>query len=362
MKRILYISHFLNVAGTESFMMNSYRRLDRKRYAIDFLIFDSAETVYTREVTANGDRLYRLPARREGLLKYLHALRAFFAQHATEYQVVHWCTGNLSTIAPLVMAQRYGIRTRIIHAHSTNCAGRHNRLLHGLNRHLLAGLCTDRLACSQAAADFFYGKGKATIIRNGIETSRYAYNPAIRAEMRRSMGIADGEKVMGHVGRCDRNKNHRKLLDVFATAVKMSVADRLLMIGQGDTETEIQAQIESLGIAERVLWIRQTNEVNRYMQAMDVFVMPSLFEGLPFVLVEAQAAGLPCVLSDTIQSDSRINSNMMFLPLSETDTAWAVAIQRLTAEERTDRLMTVKNAGYDIQTTIQQLEKIYDKP
>lgn len=361
MKRILYISHFLNVAGTESFMMNTYRRLDRQRYAVDFLIFDSAETDYTREVTANGDRLYRLPSRRDGLRKYLSALRDFFAQHAAEYDVVHWCTGNLSTIAPIAMAKRYGIPIRIAHAHSTSCVGWHNQLLHRLNKYRIDGLCTERLACSTAAADFFYGKRKSTIIRNGIETDRYAYHPAIRAEVRQSLGIADGEKVIGHVGRCDRVKNHHRLLEVFATAVKMGVADRLLMIGQGETETEIQAQIEALGIAERVIWIRQSREVNRYMQVMDIFVMPSVFEGLPFVLVEAQAAGLPCVLSDTIQSDSRINSNVIFLPLTETDTVWAEAIRRFTTEERIDRVKTVQDAGYDIQTTIQQLEKIYNK-
>lgn len=342
-------------------MMNTYRRLDRQRYAVDFLIFDSAETDYTREVTANGDQLYRLPSRRDGLRKYLSALRDFFAQHAAEYDVVHWCTGNLSTIAPIAMAKRYGIPTRIVHAHSSDCTGWHNRLLHRLNRFRLTSLCTDRLACSEAAADFFFGKNGATIIRNGIETGRYAYHPIIRAEMRHDLGIADGEKVIGHVGRCDQVKNHRKLLDVFASAVKMGAADRLLMIGQGETETEIQAQIEALGIRERVIWIRQSREVNRYMQAMDVFVMPSLFEGLPFVLVEAQAAGLPCVLSDTIQSDSRINSNVVFLSLSEPDTVWAEAIRRLSTEERIDRVKTVQDAGYDIQTTIQQLEKIYNK-
>lgn len=361
MTRILFISHYLNVAGTESFMMNTYRRLDRKRYAVDFLIFDGAETDYTREVELHGDRLYRLPARSAGLVNYLRALRLFFQQHASEYQVVHWCAGNLSTIAPLVMAKRFGIPTRIVHAHNSACAGWHNRLLHRLNKHLVVGLSTDQLACSLAAADFFFGQRPSTIIRNGIETARYAFDSALRAEMRQHLHITDGEKVMGHVGRCDRVKNHRKLLHIFAAAVKTGAADRLLMIGRGETEAQIEAEIDALGIAQRVIWLRESQEVYRYMQAMDVFVMPSLFEGLPFVLVEAQAAGLPCLLSDTIQSDSRINDNVAFLPLAEADTVWADAVRRLSLEERTDRSNAVRRAGYDILTTIQQLEKIYTK-
>lgn len=361
MIHILYISHYLRRNGTEAFMMNLYRGLDRDRYRADFLILTDEETDYSREIEARGDKVYHLPARKNGYGQYCRRLSQFFHEHGKEYDAVHWCGGNLSSIMPIRMAARNGVALRIIHAHNSSCEGLHNHILHRLHTLPARRLATHVLACSEKAA-LFFGNKTATIIRNGIETQRYRYNPVMRTEVRKELGIAEEEIVIGHVGRFTVVKNHRKLLGIVKAMLMRQIKVKLLLIGEGETEQAVDAQAKKLGIENSIYRIGVTAQVYRYMQAMDVFVMPSLFEGLPFVLVEAQSAGLPCVLSDTIPADSKINDNVRFVALQATDDIWADAVLSQLQEPRTDRADNVKAAGYDIQTTIQQLETIYAAP
>lgn len=360
MKRILFISHYLNRNGTEAFMMNVYRRLDRCRYKVDFLLFTKEQTDYTREIEGNGDHVWRLPSRRSGLRKYRKALDQFFCSHAKEYDAIHWCTGNLSSAAPLRAAARWKVPIRIVHSHNSNSSGLHNKLLHTSHRHIASRLATHRLACSESAAAYFFKKKPAQIIRNGIDTELFQFSPALRQEVRAELKIKDDELVVGHVGRFNVVKNHRKLLSIFHQLINDGRKARLLLIGEGETMVEMKAYAHQLAIEDQIIWIGVTDQVNRYLQAMDAFVMPSLFEGLPFVLVEAQTAGLPCVLSNTIQQDSKINDNVCFLPLDADNAQWAQKIKELAAPVRKDLSANVRAAGYDIETTIQQMEKIYN--
>lgn len=360
---VLFISQFLNRAGTETFMMNVFRGVDKSRFHVDFLLFDEAETDYSREIEHSGGRVWRLISRRRGKINYYLQLNRFFKVHAAEYQVVHWCGNSLTSIAPIYYAWKYKVPIRILHSHNSSAYGLHNRLLHIVFRRLATCLSTHHLACSSAAAKWFFGNRKdSVIVKNGIDLTLYRFSPVSRKKIRQELGIAETTFVIGHIGSFSAIKNHEFLLDIFAQVLTTRPDSRLMLIGKGELEQHIREKAQQLDLASRILFLGECQNVHELLQAMDCFVMPSLFEGQPFVLVEAQAAGLSCFVSDSINKDIGLIKDIHFLPLSESANSWAEAITGKGTEfSHTDTTSELKNAGYDLADSIQQLQTIYQQ-
>lgn len=361
MKRILFISQYLNRNGTEAFMMNVFRGIDRDRFAIDFLLYSWNETDYSKEVEASGCKVWRVPCRKESPYMWHKSLNSFFKKHAKEYYAIHFCGNSLTSIAPIYYAYKYGVPVRIVHAHNSSASGMHNRILHKLKCNYVKCISTHHFACSTLAAKWFFGNSKnSVIIKNGIDTNRFQFNIDSRRRMRSMLSIDDKTKVIGHVGRFVHEKNHRMIVNIFNEYNKTNVDCVLLLVGIGPLMDEVKKQASELGITDKILFLGERNDVNDIMQAMDIFLMPSYFEGLPFVLIEAECSGLPCVISDVINKDISITPNVTFLSLNETPKYWAGIINdKLKSYERTDCSRFITKAGYSISDTINYLEQIY---
>lgn len=360
MRKVLFISQYLYRNGTEAFMMNVFRGIDHHRFQIDFLLYSWEETDYSREVEQAGGMVYRVPCRKESPWKWHQSLCSFFRQHAKEYSAIHFCGNSLTAIAPIYYAYKYGVPVRIVHAHNSSARGWHNKFLHCMKRDYVYHISTHHFACSTLAAQWFFGKKQSTIIRNGIDVKKFTFNKSIREQYREDLGVKANDVVVGHVGRFVEEKNHLFMVDVFAQFIQRCPDAKLMLIGVGSLMDKIKVKAEQLELSDKILFMGERSDVNHLMQAMDVFLMPSLFEGFPFVLVEAQAAGLPCLISDTINKDICITSNISFASLEETPKEWAEKLfERCNAFVRTDCSESIVDSGYSIEDTILFLQKVY---
>lgn len=350
------------IGGTETFMMNVVRNINMNKYHIDFLLFSNSISDYAIEAESRGCTIYRLPPRRKGLI-YYRELKKFFKEKANIYDAIHFCGGNVSSIAPIYFAWRYNIPIRVIHSHSTNSVGLANKLMHWINRHLLTLWGNKYLACSPSAGRYFFGNIDVDIIKNGINLDVYNFSFEKREKIRSKLAIADSTHVLGHIGRFDDNKNQSFLIDVFKLYQETYQDAILILIGTGPLEDCIKDKCVELGINNNVLFLGIRNDIPELLCAMDCFIMPSFFEGLPFVLIEAQAAGLPCIVSDNIGKDAKLSQQFTYLNLDVPINHWVSAIKDyvINAKNRTQGCINVEKAGYNINSTIEYLESIYNR-
>ena len=361
MTKVLFITHYLRPNGTENFIMNVYRHIDPTKFHIDFLLYTNEETCHTREVRQNGSIIYVVPGRKESLSGYYLGLKDFFKQHRGEYGAIHFCGGSLTSIAPLFFAWKYDVPLRIAHSHSSFTFGLHNKLLHYLNRIFIHKICTHYLACSDVAGEWFFGKHPFEIVKNGIDVEDFRYNEAFRNEEREKLNLPPENLVIGHVGRFSSEKNHEYLINIFNEVRQINDKSILLLAGSGDLLEKTKKKVEHLGLSSYVQFLGQRHDVNKLMQAMDCFVMPSTFEGLPFVLVEAQCAGLPCYVSDKISHDSALLTTTKFLPLTAHAKEWAKEIcSQIRTENRHHGANEITRQGYSIYDITNKLQNIYN--
>lgn len=362
--RVLQVVTTLNRGGLETMLMNHYRALDRSRVQFDFLVHREAPGAYEAEVLALGGRIHRVPALAlRNLLRYRQAVDAFFAGHP-EYRIVHAHLDAMSTLV-LRSARRAAVPVRIAHAHSTSLKRDAKRAGRFLSRLFLNGACTRRFACSEAAGDWLFGlevrrRGELTVFRNAIDTPACAFSSGTRARLRRDLGIPEGARVLGHVGRFDHAKNQDFLLELLLALRRSEPEAVLLLAGDGPLRPAAERRAGELGLGDAVRFLGVRDDVPGLLQAMDHFLLPSRFEGLPVTAIEAQAAGLPCLLSDAITRDCDLTGNVRFRALAEGPSAWAEALvesgppTRLPEAER-----RVAEAGYDVTANAAWLEAFY---
>lgn len=368
MKKILQVFPTLTRGGLETFVMNVYRCIDKTQYQFDFLV-NLNKGDYREEVSAYGGKIYVVPQAVKGWRKYCKALDKFFKEHHNEYIAVHLQASSLSNITTLYYAKKYSVPIRIIHSHSTSVGQKgfirmFHLLIHHLSKPFVSRVATHYLGCSDKALDWLF-KGttvrqKAIIVKNGIKTEDYKYNPTIRKKIRSEFLIEDN-LVIGHVGRLAEVKNHTFLLKIFREILKLKPNSFLMLVGDGPLKDNIQKQAQELGIVDRIIFTGIRPDVNRLLQGIDIIVMPSLYEGLPMCLVEAQASGLPLLLSDTISKQSKLLKNVQFMSLTDTPEKWGEeAIALVNHTERTDTSAIIEENGFDIKKTTAQLVDIYN--
>ena len=359
MINILFISSSLEKNGTEEFMMNVLRGLDRKSYHADFLIFSEGETENSKEAQSYGATIYRLPQRRKGLIYYRTLLR-FFRNHKGKYNAVHWNEGEMTTLAPIFFAWKYKVPVRIIHAHNSNTNGLFRQIQHWFNKNFNLKYCTHRFACSSLASDFFFNNTNSIVIKNGIMLKKFAYNEEWRKAIRFKLKISNETLVIGHVGRFTDVKNQSFLVDVFKEVQKIEEDSKLIFIGIGEQYETIHQKVRNFELQDNVIFAGQQNNVNEWMQSFDIFVMPSLYEGLPFVLVEAQAAGLPCVVSDSVNKDACILDTFCFKSMNDSPSDWAdLILEKCHNNHDRNTVNVLERAGFSIDSTVKYLEKVY---
>lgn len=356
--RVLQVMPAMDAGGMETFVMNVYRTVDRAQVQFDFLYHYDKPCFYDEEITALGGRITKLTVRQDNNLpRYLRALDALFAAHP-EYRILH---GHYSGFGMFYnpRAAAHGVTVRAGHSHNTayerNLVGTLDRLM---SSRFSAGV-TDPFACSEQAGRMLFPGRSVTVIPNGIDTARFArLDLAARAALRSELGVGESELLLGHVGRFTEQKNHAGLLKIFAAVCQKLPNARLLCLGGGALEGRVRALAEELGVAPRVIFAGVRPQVERYYQAMDAFLLPSLFEGLPVVLIEAQASGLPCFVADTVDKGAAFGKKIFYLPLEDTG-AWARRIAETDLARDPDPAAAAIRAGYDIHYAAEVLQAFY---
>lgn len=356
--RILQVVTHMNRGGLETMLMNYYRHTDRSRVQFDFLVHRSERADYDDEIEAMGGTIWRLPRLIPWSRSYLRTLDAFFADHP-EYRVVHVHQDCLSGVI-LHAAQKAGVPVRIAHSHSSGQDRDWKYPIKLFYMRQIPRYATELFACGQKAGEWMFRGAPFTVVNNAIDTAAYRYDPAVSLRMRRELGIEGASPVIGHVGRFSYPKNHAFLLEVFAAVRKKKPNARLLLVGDGELRPHIEEKIAALGLQEYVILTGVRSDVPALLQAMDVFVFPSHYEGLPVTLVEAQAAGLPCFISDGVSDECRMTENVCRLSLDTSAEQWAEQIlAALTA--RGDTAAEIAAAGYDIVQNAARLQNYYEE-
>ena len=359
MIRILQSVSNMDRGGIETMLMNFYRHMDRDKVQFDFLTNKNVPGDYDEEIKALGGRIFITPGFRSWK-KYLAYMTDLFKEHP-EYKIIHTHNGSLMLYA-LESAKKNDIPIRIAHAHATAVPVGIKNQLKKLMRPLIKYAATDYWGCSDAAGKFYFSEkywNKAhEFIRNAIEVDNFTFNSEIRKTIRDEYGFGD-KLVIGHVGRMAPQKNQKKLIDVFNEVHKVNPETHLVIIGTGELEEKLKQQVKDLGLSQAVTFTGVLSNVNEWYSAIDVFVMTSLYEGLPVVAVEAQAADLPCVLTDTITPEVKVCEKVSFLGLNDDSKKWANEILSIKPGERVPRKEELINAGYDINTEAKRMQDLY---
>lgn len=365
MIRVLQVTGGMDRAGLETFIMNVYRKIDRTKIQFDFVIYKNTAD-YWSEIEELGGHVYVLPRRRHNIRKYRNALEEFFRVNAYKYNAIHLHVWSLSMLESLEFAKKYGIPNRIIHGHSYNQRGIINKILHLLHKPIIHKLATNYYACSEEAISWMYGftkiKNKSEIIKNGIDVTSFKYDIDKRERYREKLNIPKDTFVIGHIGRFEKEKNHTFLINVFCEYCKLNNNTKLLLVGDGSLKENVNEQVLKLGLTDKVVLLGKRTDICELLQTIDCFVMPSIFEGLPVTLVEAQAAGLPIFASTGISEISKIIPTYYPISLDMSIKYWAKLIDdKMKTFQRMDTSNILKDAGFDITTTVKTLSEIYCK-
>ena len=344
-------------AGLETMLMNYYRNIDKTRFQFDFLTHRPERSDYDDEIEEMGGKIYRAPRLYpQNYPAYFRYMKQFFSEHP-EYKIVHSHIDAMSYL-PLLAAKKAGVPIRIAHSHSTGIDLDFKYPLKQIFRHSLGGVTTDNFSCGEDAGKFLFCGKSFTVIPNAVDSARFYYNEGLRKKKREELGISD-KFAVGHVGRMSYPKNHEFLFTVFAKLLKIRPASVLLLVGTGEKEEELKKLAFQLGIASSVRFLGNREDVHELYQAMDVFVLPSRFEGIPLVGVEAQFASLPCLFSEGVPKEVAFSERCSFKKLSEPVSSWVEELLSLTANA--DRSRENKCSPYDIKTAVIGLESRYEK-
>lgn len=362
MKRVLHCLNSLGYGGVESTLINIYRNIDREEYQFDFLIrtpIDQCNQKMVREIGDFGGEIYETPTIPKHILKNILELNEFLKENAKKYAAIQIHANSFLYVAPLVLAKIHKLPIRIIHSRNSRAGKKAYFMLHYMNRIFFLRFANCRVACSDLAGKWMYGKKTYILIRNNTDLLRFKYDEGVRNALRKELGV-DGRTVIGSIGRFSPQKNYPLILKIFFEYLKINPEAVLVLAGNGELLESIQSLSRVLGLSDKVLFLGYRTDTDRLYQAMDLFLMPSLFEGLPNALVEAQAAGLPCLISDAISEDSIATENVVRCGLSDPPEVWAQKMERmLQSFQRKDTYEVMKNKGWDISTEVQELEKIY---
>ncbi len=346
--RVLHCVAGLGRGGYETFIMNVYRHIDRTKVQFDFLY--SFDGVFVEEIKRMGGRVYQIPfITQKGPFVYRKAVCDFFETHR-EYKIVH---SHMDKFSGLIVecAKKYGIPVRIAHSHNIkNEGGISFQIVKDYYGKKIARNCTHRMACSADAYRWLFGTEDGLfIVRNGIDTEQFVNRDCRDKTVFRVVNIA----------RFAQQKNHAFLIDVFSELYQMDSSARLVLAGTGALQDKIRKKVHDLGLSHAVDFLGDCNDVAELLTSVDVFCMPSLFEGLGIAAVEAQCAGVPCVLSDRIPKEADVSGTVTYLSLETSPRKWAEELLRHKHQERADNRKKIVEAGYDIRNTAALLQDFY---
>lgn len=362
---VLVLDTVMDRGGAEAMIMNYMRNINRDVIKFDFLTNRDYRAAYEDEIESLGGKVYHMCPMYPGKFRqYKREVREFLKEHP-EYKIIHSNLEERSYFA-LKEAKKLGVPVRISHSHNRPLGFDAKLLVRYYFRFMLKFYNTHMFACGVEAGDWLYGKknrDKVIVMNNAIDARQYTYNSAKSIKMKKALGV-ENKLVIGHVGRFFAQKNHPFLIDIFYEIHKKNPDAALLLVGGGELDDALQNQmkqkVKDLGLGDAVQFLGVREDVADVMQAFDLFLLPSLFEGLPVTMVEAQASGLPCVISDKVPIQCDITGNVKVVALEESPEKWADQVLEFAGEfERKNTYDKIQKAGFDIKENVKWLEEFY---
>lgn len=368
--KILFYTELWANAGIESVIMSLFRNFDLDRIQVDIMASQNISDFYDDEIRRLGGRkiitlqgVYSSPAKR--MLANRNAFEKALKEN--KYDVVHLHMCNSAAMMYGRIAKQAGVLVVVYHSHNTNLSTNHRlikTMVHTLSKYRFEKYGDVYFSCSDLASKWMFTKrsvreNKVQVINNGIDLERFAFDPVGREKCRGILGIGN-KTLIGHIGRFGVAKNHPFLIDVFDDYHKINPESVLLLIGEGDYEQIIRDKVHALGLDDSVIFYGTTKEIPQMLWAMDVFVLPSLFEGNPVVGIEAQAASVPCIFADTITRMCQLTENVSYLSLEAPYEQWSDEISRMSQLERKNTTSEMRSAGYDIKMVAKEVQAVYE--
>lgn len=358
--RVLQVVTIMNMGGIENFLMNLYRAVDRTKVQFDFLVHREERGAFDDEIEKLGGVIHRMqPLRPHKFLSYRSQLKAFFQKHP-EYKIIHSHLNANSTLV-LSVAKEMEVPIRIAHSHVDRAEGK-NKVLKNILKQLLTLYSTHNFGCSLNAGKWLFGESKFTVINNAIDSSKFIYDYEKAKSVKEQLGLTN-RLVFGHVGSFTKVKNHGFLIDVFEEIQKNIPNSSLLLAGEGELKEEIQKKVTDKNLEKKVHFLGVKKDVNDYLNAMDVFLFPSFFEGLGIVLVEAQCNGIPILMTETLPQEVEMTNLITRKSIKDSAESWAMEIDGILIKyknnDRSKYVQDIISNNYDIQSNVQWFQDFY---
>lgn len=364
MIKVLQIGFGHKVGGIQNCLLNFYRNMDRSLVSFDFVNMTGHVFYYENDIKILGGKIYNIPNEIKHPFNCYRKLIKLIREN--NYDIVHINKNSLACMVAIKAVKDSGVNVRIIHSHSTKSnSGKISVIFHKFNKLLLGKLCNYYFACSCEAAEWMYTRkiissDKFYLINNAIDINKFRFDEKKRKELRNEFNL-ENNIVIGHVGRFVEVKNHKFLIDLLKELIKIDKRYKLLLIGDGDLLNEIKDYAKSLGLNDYTIFLGNRRDVSDFYQAMDIFVLPSFYEGLPIVGIEAQCSGLPSIFSDTITKQVKILDTTHFLSLNSNIKEWVNVISSYSFKINRDVYNTISNSEFNIRNEAQKLQNLYFK-
>ncbi|NMA49685.1 MAG: glycosyltransferase family 1 protein [Tissierellia bacterium] len=365
MIKVLHVVSALDGGGVENLLLNYYNYMDKKKIKFDFIVHGNNKGALEPIFENLNSKIYHIPSKHDSVIQNFKCLKEII--YNGNYDIVHAHLGIMS-VFPVYYAKKAGVAIRIAHSHTAFITKSiSNRLIHNILRPFLKRNANYWFACSEDAGEFLWGSdavtcGRVHIMKNAIDINKFTFNPEVRNKIRNVLGV-EGKFVIGSVGRFTYSKNHKFLIQIFNEIYNKNRDATLILIGNGELEDEIKKQIISLGLKDVVICLGVRDDVHELLQAMDVFLLPTRYEGFGIVYIEAQTAGLMTFGSEkVVPSEVKITDLMKFISLNNSPESWCKEILGYNnGYKRVDTSKYIKENGYDIQLEANKLEKFYYK-
>lgn len=357
--RVLHILQRMEAGGTQALLMNIYRKIDHRIVQFDFLVEYPDRQFYDDEIERMGGKIYYSTVRIDfNISKFTKYLKQILTENP-EYRIIHVHTYSIGYFC-LKAAKQAGVPVRIAHSHNNETVHDTKYIAKLVLQKIYVIYATDLFACSQEAGKYLFKDKPFQVLKNAIDSEKFIADERIRKDIRQELGLTD-KFVVGHVGRLHPQKNHDFLVDVFSEIKKKRQNAELILVGMGSLEEKVRHKVADKGISESVHFLGNRKDMNRVYQAMDVFVFPSLFEGLGIVAIEAQAAGVPMICSEGLPPETKISPLYKKLALDDGAEKWADTAIEMAANEyrHTNTQKYIIEAGFDMDATAKKMEEFY---
>ena len=362
--RVLQVIGIMNRGGAETMIMNLYRNIDKTKVQFDFVVHSNDKGLFDDEIEELGGKIYHCPRYViKNHLSYKSWWNNFFKEHSSEYIAVHGHIGSTASIY-LSIAKRYDLFT-IAHSHNTDGKIGIKDFIYKIFTLNTRNIADFFFACSQAAGVDRFGKKIATnekiykVLNNAINLDEFCYDENKKISIRNEFKLGDDALIIGHIGRFNEQKNHKFLIDIAKSTINKNKKVVFILVGDGSLKPEIESLVDKYEIRKNVIFTGVRSDVSNFYSGFDLFLFPSFYEGLPVTVIEAQASGLKCLLSDTITKEVDITGLVEYMSLNNSAEKWAEKILSIIPYDRVNTSDKIISAGYDINTTAKQLTDFY---